>query len=86
MALTTQNSKQAKAVGSFTEFAYGIAGGSGTSTVVTCPTMSKVLGAVVSSATSSTGAFVDTVSTNTFTCTTASNDLFCYIAFGIPRI
>lgn len=63
------------------EFA-GVAGGSGTSTVVTLPIPPNaiILGVLVSSCTSATGAFCATISTNTFTVTTASNDLFSYRA------
>ena len=58
----------------------GVAGGSGTSTTVTLPGGTVILGVLVSSATSATGAFVATISSNTFTVTTASNDLFSYRA------
>lgn len=62
-----------------TEYA-GVAGGSGTSTVVTLPVSTVILGVLVGGATSATAPFCATVTTNTFTVTTASNDLFSYRA------
>ena len=86
MAQTALSSTLIQAIGSFTQIAVGVAGGSGTSTVVTIPQFITVRAVIVSSATSATGAFCDTISTNTFTVTTASNDLFAYIAYGIARV
>jgi len=86
MAQTALSPTLIQAVGSFTPVAVGVAGGSGTSTVVTIPQFSLVLAVIVSSATSATGAFVATVSGNTFTCTTANNDLFTYVAYGKAKI
>lgn len=85
MALTARSAKLVKAAGSFTEIAWGIAGGSGTSTTVTVPQFGVCYGALVGGATSATAPFCDTVSGNTFTVTTASNDLFVWIAFGTAR-
>lgn len=82
MAQTASNALILQAVGSFCPLAMGCAGGSGTSTVVTIPQFKSITNVVVSSATSATGAFVATISGNTFTCTTASNDLFTWIAWG----
>ena len=86
MAQTALSSKIVQSIGSFTQLACGVAGGSGTSTVVTVPQFTTVLGAGAMGATSTTAVYVDTVSTNTFTVTTASNDLFFWIAFGNAKI
>ena len=86
MALTAVPARQAKAIGSFTEMAVGVAGGSGTSTVVTVPNMSTVQGAVVTGDTGTTAMYVGTVSGNTFTVTHGSGDRFTWIAVGIPRV
>ena len=80
MALTALAPTRIQAVGSFTTLVAGTAGGSGTSTTVTIPGVTLVLSVVESSATSATGAFCATISANTFTVTTASNDLFTYLA------
>lgn len=68
-------------IGSYAPCFVGCAGGTGTSTVVTLPGNVIVQNVIVSSATSATGAFCATVSANTFTVTTANNDLFTYIAY-----
>jgi len=83
MALTTRGPELVEVVGVFAKkLAVGIAGGSGTSTVVTIPQFSRCYGAIVGGATSTTAVYVDTVSNNTFTATHASADLFVYIAYG----
>ena len=81
MAQTALSPTRIEAIGTMTKLVTGVAGGSGTSTVVTIPNVKSIKMVLVSSATSATGAFVATISGNTFTCTTASNDLFTYIAF-----
>ena len=86
MAQTTRVSELVKSVGSFTEIAAGIAGGSGTSTVVTVPQFSLVKAAVVTGDTSTTAMYVGTISTNTFTVTHASGDRFSWIAFGVAKV
>lgn len=86
MAQTARNPRIIQAVGSFTEIVVGCAGGSGTSTVVTIPGFSVVHNVVISGATSVTVAYCDTISANTFTVTTASNDLFTYVAWGKAKI
>lgn len=86
MALTAKSPTLAKAVGNYTELVFGVAGGTGTSTTVTVPQLRAVEGAVVGGATSTTAPYCDTVSTNTFTVTHGSGDLFTYIAFGKPKI
>ena len=86
MAQAALSSKLIEAVGSFTQLACGVAGGSGTTTVVTVPQFLTVLGAGAMGATSTTAVYVDTISTNTFTVTTASNDLFFWIAYGKAKI
>lgn len=80
MAVSAQNPYRIEAVGSMTKLVMGVAGGSGTSTVVTIPGVSAIRSVLVGGNTSSTAPFVATISGNTFTCTTASNDLFTYIA------
>ena len=86
MAQTALSAKLIESVGSFTQLACGVAGGSGTTTVVTVPQFQTVLGAGAMGATSSTACYVDTISTNTFTVTTASADLFFWIAYGKAKI
>lgn len=86
MAQTALSPTLIQAVGSFTPVAVGVAGGSGTSTTVTIPQFHNVLAVIVSGATSATAPFCDTVSGNTFTVTTASNDLFTYVAYGQAKI
>ncbi len=86
MAQNTLNPTLIQTIGSFTQLVVGCAGGSGTSTVVTVPQFLVVTNVIVSSATSATGAFCATISGNTFTVTTASNDLFTYIAYGKARV
>jgi len=86
MAQTALSPKIVEAIGSFTKLACGVAGGSGTSTVVTVAQFTRVLGAGAMGATSTTAVYVDTVSTNTFTVTTASNDLFFWIAYGDAKL
>lgn len=85
MALTAKAAALAKARGVYTEMAWGVAGGTGTSTVVTVPQMRVVVAALVGGATSATAPYCDTVSNNTFTVTHGSGDLFVWIAFGTPR-
>ena len=58
----------------------GVAGGSGTSTVVTLPASAVILGVLVGGATSATAPYCATISGNTFTVITASSDLFAYRA------
>lgn len=86
MAQTALSSVLIPAIGSYTQLAVGVAGGSGTSTTVTIPQFVSVKAVIVSSATSATGAYCDTISGNTFTVTTNSNDLFSYVAYGIARV
>ena len=81
MAQTALSPTRVEAVGSMTKMVVGVAGGSGTSTTVTIPGVAAIKAVIVSGATSSTAPFCDTISANTFTVTTASNDLFSYIAY-----
>jgi len=88
MPQTVVSPTRDEAIGSFTRRLWGCAGGSGTSTVVTLAGgLTVITGSViVSSATSATGAFCATVLANTFTVTTANNDLFtwtCVVRGGI---
>ena len=78
MAQTALSPTRVQAVGSMTQLLVGVAGGSGTSTVVTLASNLVVVAVGVSGATSATAPFCATVSANTFTVTTASNDLFTY--------
>lgn len=82
MAQTALAATVVPAIGSFTPIVIGVAGGSGTSTVVTVPQFRSIKAVVISGATSTTVAYCDTISGNTFTVTTANNDLFSYIAYG----
>lgn len=86
MALTAKAAAMIQAVGSFTEIAWGVAGGTGTSTTVTVPQFHTVQAALTGGATSATAPYCDTVSTNTFTVTHGNGDLFVWIAMGKPRI
>lgn len=86
MAQTAFGPKLVEAIGSFTQIAVGVAGGSGTSTVVTVPRFTRVTGAGAMGATSATAPYVDTISTNTFTVTHASGDLFFWIAYGDAKV
>lgn len=81
MAQTALSPTRIETVGSMTRLMTGVAGGSGTSVVVTLPTNVKVVSVLVSGATSVTAAYCDTISANTFTVTVANNDLFAWIAF-----
>src|SRR5581483_6914968 len=85
MAQTALSPTRVKVTGETTQIFMGVAGGSGTSTVVTLPipATATIQAVVVSGATSTTTAYCDTISnTNkTFTVTTASNDLFSYVAY-----
>ena len=81
MAQTALSPTRVEAIGSMTTLMVGVAGGSGTSTVVTLPPSVTVLAVIVSGATSATAPFCDTISANTFTVTHASSDLFTYVAY-----
>lgn len=80
MAQTALSPTRVKVIGETTTLYSGVAGGSGTSTTVTLPQNCTVLGAGAMGATSVTAPYVDTVSANTFTVTTANNDLFFWVA------
>ncbi len=86
MALTAVSPTMVQAVGSFLNVAVGVAGGSGTSTVVTLPQFSVIQVPVVGGATSATAPFCDTISGNTFTVTHGSGDRFTYIVFGKAKL
>ena len=81
MAQTALSPTRVEAVGSMTKLVTGVAGGSGTSTTVTIPGVKAIKAVIISGATSTTVAFCDTISANTFTVTHASSDLFTYVAF-----
>jgi len=80
MAQTALSPHRIEAIGSMTKLVAGVAGGSGTSTEVTIPGVKSIKAVIISGATSTTVAYCDTISGNTFTVTSASNDLFSYIA------
>lgn len=86
MAVAAKGPALAKCVGSFTEIAWGVDAGSGTTSVITVPQFGVVKTALVGGNTSTTAPYVDTVSGNTFTITKASSDVITWIAFGTPRI
>lgn len=81
MAQTALAPTRMKVTGETTHMFFGCAGGSGTSTVVTLPGNVVVKNVIVGGATSSTAPYCATVSANTFTVTTANNDLFTYVAY-----
>jgi len=80
MAQTALSPTRVEAVGSMTRLVMGVAGGSGTSTVVTIPNVKGIRAVLVGGATSATAPFCATISTNTFTVTHGNNDQFTYIA------
>ena len=80
MAQTALSPTRIEAIGSMTKLITGVAGGSGTSTVVTLQPKTVVKGVIVGGATSTTAPYCDTVSANTFTVTHGSGDLFAYVA------
>lgn len=82
MAQTALGPQVLQSIGSMLQISCGVAGGSGTSTTVTVPHFSQVLGAGAMGATSTTAVYVATVSGNTFTVTSANNDLFFWVAYG----
>jgi hypothetical protein len=83
MAATAKSPTLVQAIGSFTQLAVGVAGGSGTSTVVTVPGMHVVeLAVAAAGGSSATAPRCDSYSGNTFTVTHANNEVFTYIAFG----
>ena len=82
MAVSARNAALAKAAGSFTEIAWGVDATAGTSATITVPQFGVVFTALVGGNTSTTAAYVDTVSGNTFTITKASSDVITWIAFG----
>lgn len=86
MAQTALSPTLVQAIGSFTPIVFGVAGGTSTTTVVTVPQFSRVIGVLVGGATSSTPPYCDTISGNTFTVTHASADLFSYIAYGAAKV
>ena len=82
MAIAAKSPALAKCAGSYTEIAYGVDATSGTTATITVPQFGVVLTALVGGNTSTTAAYVATVSGNTFTITKASSDVITWIAFG----
>lgn len=82
MAQTALSPTRVQAIGAMTQLLVGVAGGSGTSTVVTFPAGVTVLAVIASPAEASTTVMeVATNSSNTFTATHGNNETFAYIAF-----
>ena len=86
MALVAVASRQVQAVGNFTEIAVGVSAGAGTTEVITVPSLTLVQGVICGGNTSTTVAYCDTISVNTFTITKASGDIVSWLAWGKARI
>lgn len=87
MAATAKSPTMVEMVGSFANLAVGVAGGSGTSTVVTLPQFKTVeLAVACAGGSTATAPRCDSYSGNTFTVTHANNEVFTYIAFGKARL
>ena len=89
MAQTTLSPVLVQAVGAFTQIVVGVGVGVSTTnltTDITVPQFLRVKAVIVTSATSATAAYCDTVSGNLFTVTHASGDKFAYVAFGDPKV
>ena len=80
MAQTALGATRVQAIGSMTQLMTGVAGGTGTTTVITLSGGIKVVSVLVGGATSATAPYCDTVSANTFTVTHGNNDLFVWLA------
>ena len=82
MAQTALDPTRIEAIGSMVQLIAGVAGGSGTSTVVTLSPELLVKAVIASPAEASTTVMeVATLSANTFTVTHGNNETFAYIAF-----
>lgn len=86
MAQTALAATQLQTIGSFLQVAIGVAGGSGTTTVVTVPQFTSIKFVLPGGATSATAPFCDTISGNTFTVTHGNNDLFAWMAYGSAKL
>ena len=87
MAATAKSPELVEAIGSFTQLVVGVAGGTGTSTVVTIPQFSIVqLAVACAGGDTATAPRCDSYSANTFTVTHANNEVFTYIAYGKARV
>lgn len=76
--------KRLRALGSFAEVVVGVAGGSGTTTVLVFPQFKALLLLVACAAGSTaTAPRADNYSNNQVTVTHASGELFTYIAHGL---
>lgn len=82
MARTSQAraSKLAVVTGETTQIAFGQAGGSGVTTIVTIPQAVAILAVVVTGHTGTTAMYIATDSANTFTVTHNSGDYFDWMA------
>lgn len=87
MAATAKSPTMIEVVGSFANLAVGVAGGSGTSTIVTLPQFSVVeLAIACAGGSTATAPRCDSYSGNTFTVTHANNEVFTYMAFGKAKL
>ena len=77
---TARSPQLAKISGETTQIAFGQAGGSGTSTVVTIPQARGILSVVVTGTSTTTAMYIDTDSSNTFTVTHGNGEYFDWIA------
>lgn len=83
MAATAKDPELVEAIGSMTKLAVGVAGGSGTTTVLTFPQFSVVeLVVACAGGSTATAPRADSYSGNTATITHANNEVFTYIAYG----
>lgn len=85
MALSAQDPKLLEVIGSFLGVAVGAVDGSSTSSVVTVPQLKNIKGVICTGFTSATAPYCSATSGNTFTVTHASNDDFCWLAWGDPN-
>ncbi len=87
MAATAKTPEMVQAIGSYLPMAVGVAGGTGTSTVVTIPQFHTVqLAVAAAGGSTATAPRCDSYSGNTFTVTHANNEVFTWIAFGKARL
>lgn len=86
MAVSARSAALAKAVGSYTEIAWGVDATASTTATITVPQFGTVYTALVGGNTGTTAPYVDTVSGNTFTITKNNSDVVTWIAFGTARL
>ena len=82
----SKTSALAKAAGSYTEIAFGVDTGAGTTSTITVPQMGIIKAVVLgNNQSAATLPFADTPSGNTFLITKGSGDTVTWIAFGTAR-